>query len=132
MGNKKDIDLFLNKIKELPDFDKVKFVFLYGSVAEKKENKFSDIDFAVYFDGNKKERFDFRLKLMAKLSENFDVKIFQDLPLNVRMNVLKGRLVYVKNAGRGFVYDVVYETIKRFEDFKRYYYDYIKRRQTVE
>ena len=30
-----------------------------------------------------------------------------------------------------FVYDTVYETIKRFEDFKKYYYDYIERRPII-
>lgn len=123
------INLFLKKLKEMPDFDRVKFVFLFGSVAERKQNKLSDIDFAIYFDGDSKNRFKFRLKLLAKLPDNFDVQIFQDLPLYVRKEVLKGKLIYAKDLT--FAYDVAYETIKAFEDFKKYYYDYINRRPIV-
>ncbi len=125
----KDLDLFLEKLKEMPDFDKVEFVFFYGSHAQSKENKLSDIDFAVYYNGDEKKRFDFKIKLMAKLPEKFDVRIFQDLPLYVRINVLKGEIVYAKDER--FAYDKAYETIKNFEDFKRHYYDYIKRRPAV-
>jgi hypothetical protein len=124
---KERIKLFLKNLKGTPGFDRVKFVFLYGSVAGKKENKLSDVDFAVYYNGNKKERFRFRLKLLGKLPDNFDVQIFQDLPLYVRKEVLKGKLIYARNLT--FVYGVAYQTIKAFEDFKKYYYDYLNTRK---
>ncbi len=107
----------------MPDFDNVEFVFLFGSYSQKKQNNLSDVDFAVYYKGDKKERFKFRLKLLAKLPDKFDVQIFQDLPLYVRKEVLKGEVIYAKDLG--FVYETAYETIKAFEDFKKYYYDYI-------
>ena len=117
------IRMFLKKAKEVPGFNKIKFVFLYGSYAENKQNKFSDVDFAVYYSGAAKERFRFRLKLLSKLPENFDVQIFQDLPLYVRKDVLKGKLIYAKDLT--FAYDTAYQTIKDFDHFKKYYYDYI-------
>ena len=117
----------MEKLKEMKDFDRVKFVILYGSYAGGKENKLSDMDFAVYYERGDKKRFKFRLKLLAKLPDEFDVQIFQDLPLYVRMNVLKGKVIYAKDLD--FVYEIAYETIKRFEDFKKYYYDYIKTRK---
>ena len=120
---KSEINLFLEKLKEMPDFNKVKFVFLFGSYALKKQNKFSDIDFAVYHDGNTKERFKFRIKLLAKLPEKFDIQIFQDLPLYVRNDVLKGKVIYAQDLT--FAYDMAYQTIKEFDGFKKYYYDYI-------
>lgn len=119
----------MKKLKEMLDFDKVEFVFLFGSVPEKKDNKLSDIDFAVYHSGNKKERFKFRIKLLAKLSDKYDIQIFQDLPLYVRINVLKGKLIYAKNEQ--FAYDEAYETIKSFEDYKKYYYDYLERKPII-
>lgn len=119
------IKLFLKKLREMPDFDRVKFIFLFGSYALKKQNNLSDIDFAVFYDGNSKERFKFRLKLMAKFPDKFDIHIFQDLPLHVRMNVLKGKIIYAKDLT--FAYDTAYETIKAFERFKKYYYDYLER-----
>jgi predicted nucleotidyltransferase len=124
---KEKINLFMKKLKEMPDFNKVEFVFLFGSVAEKKDNKLSDIDFAVFHSGDSKERFRFRIKLLTKLPEKYDVQIFQDLPLYVRINVLKGKIIYAKNES--FVYEKAYDTIKKFDDYKKYYYDYINTRK---
>lgn len=122
------IRLFLKKLKEMPDFNKVKFVILFGSYSQGKQNKLSDIDFAVYFDGDSKQRFKFRIKLGAKLPDKFDIQIFQDLPLYVRIETLKGKLIYARDET--FVYDIAYKTIKSFEDFKYAYYDYINMRRT--
>ncbi|MBS3075250.1 nucleotidyltransferase domain-containing protein [Candidatus Pacearchaeota archaeon] len=117
------IKLFLKKLKEMHNINRVKFVILFGSYSQGKENKLSDIDFAVYYEGNKKERYEFRKKILIKLPDIFDVQIFQDLPLYVRISVLKGKLIYMKDTK--FVYDIAYKTIKDFEMFKKYYYDYI-------
>lgn len=120
---------FLNKIKKIPDFEKVKFIYIFGSTVDKKNTKFSDIDFAVYHSGTKKERFKFRMKILGSMSDEYDIQIFQDLPLYVQMQVLKGKIIYAKDEQ--FVYEVAYDTIKRFEDFKRHYYDYVERRPTI-
>ena len=121
---KDKIDLFLEKLKEMPNINKVKFVILFGSFSQCRQNKLSDIDFAVYFDGTPKERFKFRLKLLSKLPDDFDIQIFQDLPLYVRIEVLKGKLIYASDET--FAYDIAYETLKRYEDeFKKSYEDYI-------
>lgn len=120
-----NIKEFMRKLRKMPDFNRVKFVILYGSQALGKANKMSDYDFAIFYEGDSGERFKFRIKL--SYNELFDVQMFQDLPLFVQKDVFKGRVLYAKNLT--FVYDVAYETIKRFEDFKRYYYDYIKTRR---
>lgn len=109
--------------------DNVEFVFLFGSVVSGKNSKFSDVDLAVYYKGSKKERFDFRVKVLGKLGDKYDVKIFQDLPLYLRVDVLKGKLLY--SSDMRFVYDVAYETVRRFGDFKKYVDDYIDRRREV-
>ncbi len=126
---KDKIKLFMNKLREMPDFDRVKFVILFGSQAEGRANKMSDYDFAAYYNGNDKERFKFRIKFGEKLPDNYDIQIFQDLPLHVRKEVLKGKIIYAKELS--FVYDIAYQTIKAFEDFKKYYYDYIDRRPKI-
>ncbi|MBU0760062.1 MAG: nucleotidyltransferase domain-containing protein [Nanoarchaeota archaeon] len=113
---------FIGKLKGMPDFDRVKFVILFGSQAEGRARKDSDYDLAVYYEGDKDERFKFRLSVSE--NERFDIHTFQDLPLYVRKEVLKGKVLYAEDLR--FVYDVAYETIKAFEDFKKYYYDYIK------
>ena len=126
---KDKINLFMKKLKERSDFNRVKFVILFGSFSQNKENKMSDVDLAIYYDGDKEERFNFRLKMLSELPDGFDVLIFQDLPLFVRMNVLKGKIIFAQDEA--FVYDVAYETIKSFDDFKKHYYDYIERRPVV-
>jgi len=123
----KKIKNFLEILEKTPGFDKVEFVFLFGSVSEKKQNNLSDIDFAVFFNGNKKERFKFRLSLLSQLNSDFDVQIFQDLPFFVRINVLKGKLIYFKD--KNFVYETAYSTIKHFEYFRKHYRDYLNTRK---
>lgn len=120
---KKQIELLMKKIREMPNFDRVKFIILFGSHVLGKANKMSDYDFAIYHDGNDIERFNFRINLAAKLPNKFDIQIFQNLPLYVQKEVLKGKLIYSENST--FMYETIYKTIKRFEDFKKYYYDYI-------
>lgn len=120
-----NINKFLKVVKSMLDFDKVAFIFLFGSVADGKQNKLSDIDFAVYYQGNNKERFKFRLEVLKKLPDSFDVQIFQDLPLFVQKEVLRGKLIYCKDKDLSFVYKKAYEVIKSYEDFKKGYYDYI-------
>ena len=114
------VKYFMSKLKKIPSFMRVKFVILFGSQASGKANPMSDYDFAIYFEGNKRERFDFLLQ--ANFSEKFDAKIFQDLPLYIRKEVLKGKVVYAKDLT--FVYDTAYETIKALDDFQIYCYDY--------
>ncbi len=121
------VKLFLKKLKEMPDFNRVKFIFLFGSYSQGKQNKMSDIDFAVYYEGDKDKRFKFRLKLSTKLPDEYDIQIFQDLPIFVRNEILKGRLIYKTSIA--FASDKAYETIKEFDNFKKYYYDYLKMRR---
>ena len=119
----KRLEKFMKVARAMKDFKKVEFIFLYGSVAEGKANALSDIDICIYFNGNYDDAFDFRVKLSS--DSKIDVQIFQQLPLYVRVNVLKGKVLYVKN--REFLYDVAYKTIQEFEDLKPHYYEYIDR-----
>ena len=123
----KEIKLFMKKLKEMPGFHRVKFVILYGSQALGKANPMSDYDFAIYYDGTDKKRF--RFLINANFNENFDAKIFQDLPLYIQKKVLKGKIVYAQNLD--FLYKTAYKTMKNFERFKKYYYDYVSRRPVV-
>ena len=123
----KNVNLFMKELKKIPDFHSVSFVILYGSQVENRATPMSDYDFAIYYDGNENKKF--RFLVNANFDKKFDVKIFQDLPLYIRKDVLKGKIIYVKDIG--FVYDVAYKTIKEFERFKKYYYDYISRRPVV-
>lgn len=113
----------IQRIRELGG-TKVKFIILYGSMAAKKENPSSDIDICVYYEAEKKERFHFRMKLLGRLSNEFDITLFQDLPLYVKKEVFKGKIMY-ENDTR-FLYDIDRRTYQDYEDFKHRFYDYIK------
>jgi len=114
----------LDIIKCRKDFDKVRFIILYGSMAEGRAREDSDIDLAVYYQGCEEDASQFRLEVLSELLDDaYDVQIFNHLPLYIRKDVLKGEVLYYKD--HEFLHEVAYQTLKEFEDFKKYYYDYI-------
>jgi uncharacterized protein len=115
------INRAVQKIESLGG-DKVRFIILYGSACEGRTKEDSDIDISVYYDGA--DASEFRLKVLTELFDDvYDIKIFQQLSLPLRMQVLKGKVLYSDDTP--FMYDKAYETIKEFESFKRGYYDYL-------
>jgi len=114
----------IEKIKNIKEFEKVQFIILYGSAAEERMREGSDIDLCIYYDGTSEEASKFRLNALAELfNDEYDVQIFQQLPLYVRKEVPKGKVVYCKDTR--FLYAVARETIRDFEEFKDRFYDYI-------
>jgi len=117
----------LEKIKNIEGFEKVKFIVLYGSAAEERMVESSDIDFCIYYDGGREEASRFRFKVLSELFDDiYDIQIYQQLPLYVRVEVLKGKVIYCKD--KRFLYEAAIETIKDFEAFKHRFYDYIGER----
>lgn len=83
----------------------------------------SDIDLCVYYD-DEDNASDFRLRVLSELFDDiYDIKIFQQLPVRIRMEVLRGKVLY--SDDERFLNDLAYETIKEFDAFKHRYYDYI-------
>ena len=115
------IDRAVSRIRSLGG-DKIRFIILYGSASEGRMKEDSDIDICVYYDGE--DASEFRLKVLSDLFDDiYDIKIFQQLPLPLRMEVLKGRFLYEDDTP--FLYEKAYETIKEFESFKPRDYDYL-------
>lgn len=117
-------DIINNAVKQILFYGKNKVIFImnYGSYANNSFHNGSDIDICIYYDDDRKERQKFRLKILSELNDIFDVQIFQDLPLYIRKDVLKGKLLYAKGKS---IYEIARNTIEEFEDFKRGYYDMI-------
>lgn len=114
----------IEKIKNVEGFGKVKFIILYGSAAEDRMINGSDIDLCIYYDGSQEEASRFRFKVLSELfDDTYDIQIFQQLPLYVRVEVLKGKMIYC--ADTRFLYKVAIKTIKDFDGFKHRFYDYI-------
>lgn len=106
----------INRILEIGK-EKVKFIVLYGSAAKGELTSLSDVDLAVFYDGDKKERFDFRVKVLGRVGDKFDIQTFQDLPLYIQKNVLAtGKVIYFRDYGE--VFRIFMKTIREFEDFK--------------
>ncbi|MBN1324341.1 MAG: nucleotidyltransferase domain-containing protein [Methanotrichaceae archaeon] len=103
--------------------EKVKFVILYGSTSREEARPDSDIDICVYYD-DLEGAMDFRLQVMSELFEEiYDIRIFQHLPLPLKIEVLKGKVLFCPDLP--FLYDLAYQTVKEFDSFKHRYYDYI-------
>jgi uncharacterized protein len=110
-------------LQKTPGFKQVRFIILYGSANEKRMTKESDIDLCIFYDGKKDEAARFRHAVLSRLPGiDYDIQIFQDLPLYVRVEVLKGTPVFVRDTR--FLYEKATETLRDFDDFKHRLYDY--------
>jgi len=119
-----NLDKELEIMKKIKGFENVKFIFLFGSNVNGSLRNDSDIDLCLYYDGPEVEASRFRLKVLSELfSDKYDVKIFQQLPLYIKKEVLNGKLVYTCDFN--FVHEAAINTIREFDTYKRFYYDYI-------
>ena len=65
------------------------------------------------------------MKLLGILPGNYDLQIFEDLPIYVQKEVLAGKLLYCKNQPA--LIDRALELIREYEDFKPVYDYYLER-----
>ena len=117
------VDSAVRQIQKISGFEQVQFIILYGSAIERRMNRESDIDLCVYYDGIPGDAARFRHKVLSELSgTRYDVQIFQQLPLYVRVEVIRGLPVFVRNTR--FLYERATDTLRDFGDFKHRLYDY--------
>jgi predicted nucleotidyltransferase len=114
-----EIKQIVDKILKLDSKHKVKFIILFGSVSKKTNNPLSDVDVAVFYDGNDKQRFNFQTLVSGSLPDKVDFHIFQDLPLTLKNEILSGKLLYYSDYQ--FVFDEFMKVIKEFDLFEKYY-----------
>ena len=113
----------LKTMEQLDGYDHVQFVILFGSAGENRMTGESDIDLCLYYDGDPAEALQFRHAILSALPGiRYDIKIFQALPLYVRVEVLKGTPVFVRD--QVFLYEKAVETLRDFDNFKHRLYDY--------
>ncbi len=106
----------ITKIKDIGG-NSIKFIVLYGSAAKGRITDLSDIDIAVYYSGNKMERFQFRMKILGRIGNKFDIQTYQDLPLYIQNEILKsGEVLYFSDYTE--IFNTFMKTIREFEDFK--------------
>ena len=112
----KSISEVIDRIRDIGG-KKIGFIALYGSAANGKKTPLSDIDIAVFFEGDKRERFEFRIKILGRCSNIFDLQTFQDLPLYIQNDILSnGKVIYSRDFEQTF--NIFMKTIREFGDFK--------------
>lgn len=112
----KRISFLLKKILELGG-NRVRFVILFGSRAEGYARDSSDVDLAVYYDGDRSERYLFLKRLLEYFDESIDIHTFQDLPLVLKSKILRdGRVLYYDDFD--FLFGVANRVRLEYEDFK--------------
>jgi hypothetical protein len=116
---------FLGHLGQTKFFSKIEFVILYGSSLNSYRLDDSDIDLCLYIDEEKEALSSIRLELLKMFNENLDIQIFQLLPSYVQIEVLKGKVLYVKEEDR--LYEIANETIEEYEEFYPFYLEYINR-----
>ena len=95
-----DIETYNKPEKKVVEFlskqECVKLAYLFGSVAEEKEGKLSDVDLAVFLDEslNKKEILNLQLKLISELTsilktDRIDLIVMNNAPLLLKYNIIK-------------------------------------------
>jgi hypothetical protein len=72
---------------------------------------------------NAKDRTKIRIKLLGELNSKCDIQIFEDLPLRVKMGVLKGNLLYCKDKEKLTLRAIALK--KEYEDFLHRFNYYI-------
>jgi uncharacterized protein len=88
---------------------KVKFAYLFGSLARGDSGPLSDIDLAVYLDG-RLDFFTWRLKLMEALAkvlktEKFDLVVLNNSPIVLTHEVIKDGIVLKDDRPRRVIFE---------------------------
>ena len=110
----------IDKILEKARRDKVVLaVALFGSSLKGKGR---DVDICIFLNEKKSdlEMSKKRLDFLKELSNKFDVNIFQQLPVYIRIRILKeSKVLFVRDEN--VLYEIAFSTIKEFEFFKKVY-----------
>lgn len=100
-------------------------VLLFGSYA--RNEKFTDIDVCVVLKPEKFSPLFLSKKRLEYLTAfpNLDIQIYQQLPLYIKMRVLKdGKTIFCRNED--LLYDLIISTVRQFEYFKPRYLSYLE------
>lgn len=119
----------LDQLLAMVEQDKeVLAVIIFGSAARQEQTHLSDVDLCVVMTPQPKPFGNTVLshKRLEYMKDNsLDVRIFQQLPLYIRVRVLKeGRVLFVRDEDQ--LYKLAFRTAQSFEDFKHIYYGYLK------
>lgn len=117
---KEELEKILEKAKKDDD---ILAVILFGSYLSKK-SKPSDIDVCLVLKPKKHSSLvmsNKKLEYLSLVSEKYDIQIFQQLPVFIRIRILKeGKFLLNKDYDSTF--KIALDSIKEFDLFKKHYY----------
>lgn len=124
------MDEISNAIEELKrkagEDEDVLAIISFGSYARKE--KHSDIDICLILRPRQYEELSLskkRLEYLALLGEGFDIQIFHQLPLYVKIRVIReGKVEFCKDEPA--LYELAIQTMKEFELFEPIYLNYLE------
>jgi predicted nucleotidyltransferase len=120
-----ELDRLLAMVKQDKE---VLAVIVFGSAARDEQVPLSDVDICLVMMSQLKPFGPTTLshkRLEYMKGDSLDVRIFQQLPLYIRVRVLKeGRILFVRDENQ--LYELAFRTAQAFEDFKHIYYEYLK------
>ena len=122
----------LNTIIEEVKTDKeILALFLFGSTARKENDKHSDIDICLVLTPRSYTPRELSQKKLSYLKRfNLDIQVFQQLPIYIKMRVLKeGKVLHCKDED--VLYNIAFTVIQEFADFEPIYRDYLKEVESV-
>ncbi len=99
-------------------------VIVFGSFARKE--KYRDIDVCLVLN-KKMEKIEMSKTRLNYIKDfpSFDTQIFQQLPLYIRIRILKeGKILFCNNMN--LLYDMAFATIREFGDYKHIYDSYLE------
>jgi hypothetical protein len=102
-------------------------VILFGSAARNEHSTQSDVDICIVLKRNNYPKIylsEKKLKFTAEFG-NLDIQIYQQLPVYIRHRILKeGKILFCKDEDE--LYNVAFETIQQYEDYKPIYDYYLQ------
>jgi len=119
----------MNNLLDKAKYDRdVLAVILYGSEARQKQRSTSDVDICIVLDPlpyHKKKDINSQKRLEYLKDFDFDIQIFQQLPLYIRRRILKeGRVLFVRDER--ILYELAWRTAQAFDDFRHIHSAYLK------
>ncbi len=123
----------LEEIKKIAERDKdILCVFLFGSQAQKESNVFSDTDVCLILSSNEYSKLEVSRKKIEylKIFPQLDIHIFQQLPLYIKIRVLKsGKILLCKDEDK--IYNLAFSVITEYSDFEHILRDYLREMEIV-
>jgi hypothetical protein len=101
-------------------------VILFGSEARGEARAGSDVDVCLVLEDKRLDTLGQSQKRIAYLaSYDFDIQIFQQIPLHLRVRVLReGKVLFCRDEDK--LYAMAFRTAQHFEDFRHIHEGYLE------